>query len=291
MKRPNTHRERDAANFGSFNYTKTGGTALWRDLYRLALGLQWRWFFAGLFAAELTINLIFACLYSLQPGSVTNARPGAFIDRFFFSVETLATVGYGVMSPATLYAHIVSTAEILVGMTFTAVATGLIFIRFSKPRPRILFADYAVIGQSDGMPTLTIRIANGHPSALTEARAYLLFLKVMRDERGAVLRRLIDLKLERTFLPFFPLTWNLIHRIDAESPLAGLTTTDLQTMQARLVVTLSAHDPAIAADIRAAKNYAYNTIRVGHRYQDAVTTDETGHITADLSRLSFIETE
>ncbi len=253
--------------------------------------MHWRWFFGGLFATDIAINLFFAFLYSLRPGSVANARPGEFVDLFFFSVETLGTVGYGVMAPATLYGHIVSTAEILTGMTFTAVATGLIFIRFSKPRPKILFADNAVIGRFDGQPTLTIRIANGHPTALNDARASLLLLKLEKDERGAPLRRLLDLKLERTVLPFFPLTWNLMHRIGPDSPLAGMTAEDFQKTNTRLVLVLRAHDAAISADIRATKNYMPQDIRLGHRYLDAVTTDDTGHVFADLARLSLIEAE
>ena len=118
-------------------------------------------FFGLLLGVELTINLLFAGLYALAPGSIANARPGSLSDAFFFSIETLATVGYGVMAPGTLYGHVVSSVEILCGMTLTAVFTGLIFVRFSRPKANILFADRPVVTTHNGKPALMLRIGNG----------------------------------------------------------------------------------------------------------------------------------
>jgi inward rectifier potassium channel len=290
MKLDRIHRERDAVTFGALSYTKHGVAAgNWRDLYRLALALNWKQFFCGLFAAEMLINLAFATLYSLYPGCISNSHTTSFIDLFFFSIETLATVSFGIMAPANLYGHIVSGFEIMTGMTFTAVVTGLIFIRFSKPRPRLMFAAFVVIGPIDGQETLSVRIANGHRTALSETHAALTLLWRMHDERGAVLRRLIDIKLERTVLPFFPLTWNLLHRITPDSPFYGITREALQEADAKLILTIHAHDPAIAADVRATHAYIAETILLHHRYQDAVTIDETGYTTADLTKLSLVE--
>ncbi len=135
-----------------------------------------------------------------------NARPGSFGDLYFFSIETLATVGYGEFTPANYYGHVIASVEILTGLTFTAVVTGLIFIRFSKPKPKLLFSDYAVIDHNGGEETLTIRIANGHMTALSDVRATLMLLWLERDVDGSVLRRIIDVTLERAVMPFFPLT-------------------------------------------------------------------------------------
>ena len=289
-RRERSRHERDAVTFGALRFTKQGlKTTPWRDLHRLALALSWGQFFAGLFAAEIAVNLFFATLYALQPGCIASARPGFFSDLFFFSVETMATVGYGEFTPATFYGHAVSSLEIMTGLTFTAVVTGLIFIRFSKPKPKVIFSDFAVIGDIDGQETLTIRIANGHWTALSDARATLMLLLLDRDSRGAVLRRILDVKLERTVLPFFPLTWNLIHRVTADSPFADMTQVSLRTADAKLILSIHAHDPAIASDIRAVHTYSAGTILPDHRFQDAVTIDETGHTTADLTRLSLVE--
>jgi inward rectifier potassium channel len=132
-----------------------------RDPYHLALEMSWKAFAAAFLCAELGINIVFTLLYLANPGCIANARPGVFSDAFFFSIETLATVGYGVMAPATLYGHIISAIEIVCGMVFTAIMTGLLFVRFSKPRPKILFADHAVITTHNNGPALVVRIANG----------------------------------------------------------------------------------------------------------------------------------
>jgi len=125
-----------------------------RDPYHLAVGLTWPQFVAALFALYLSLNVVFATLFWLAPGSVTNARPGSFLDVFFFSIETLATVGYGEMYPATLYGHVVVAIEIVCGFAFTAIVTGLTFVRFSRPRAKLIFATNPVVATYNGKPTL-----------------------------------------------------------------------------------------------------------------------------------------
>src|SRR5260370_22650099 len=159
-----------------------------RDSYHLVIATSWPRFLLMVVAAQIAINVSFALLYLAQPGAIANAHPGSFADAFFFSVETSATVGYGEMYPATLYGHIVCTAEIFVGITFTALATGLLFVRFSRPRARIRYAENAVIASHAGQPTLMIRIANGRRSLLYDAVAHLNLLLSARGENGEVYR-------------------------------------------------------------------------------------------------------
>src|SRR5271168_1164770 len=125
-----------------------------RDPYHVAVTLSWPQFLIALLGLYLTVNVIFASLYSVVPGSITFARPGNFIDAFFFSFETLATVGYGEMYPHGLYGHMVSCAEIISGLAFTAILTGLTFVRFSRPRAKFVFAESPVVAVHDGIPTL-----------------------------------------------------------------------------------------------------------------------------------------
>ncbi len=140
------------------------------DPYRIAVDLTWPEFLTGLISVYVAVISLFAVLYSLVPGSVANARPHVFLDHFFFSLETLATVGYGYMYPATLFGHCVAAVEILTGLAFTAILTGLIFVRFSKPRAKFLFADHPVITMYNGKPTLMLRVGNGRATVLAEAR-------------------------------------------------------------------------------------------------------------------------
>ena len=189
----------------------------WRDPYHLALAMSWPRFAALFLGVNLSLNFFFALLYLAQPGSLVNARPGSLTDAFFFSVETLATVGYGVMAPATLYGHIVATTEIFAGMTFMAIMTGLVFVRFSRPRARIVYAANAVVGHFNGQRTLMIRIGNGRAHAMAEAKAQLSALINEWTTEGQFFRRIYDLRLSRAHIPIFPLTWTLMHPIDAES--------------------------------------------------------------------------
>src|SRR5580658_7295738 len=173
MRKPHMrHRDEAVAiRIGAFEFTKTGAARFdLRDPYHLAVTLRWPQFFLALFLLDLLINLAFALLYWTQPGSISNAVP-SFTEAFFFSTETLATVGYGVMAPATLYGHIVSSLEILCGLTFAALVTGLIFVRFSRPRAKFRFAENAVLTTCGGKPTLMVRIGNGRLTVLADARA------------------------------------------------------------------------------------------------------------------------
>ena len=176
------------------------------DPYHLALSITWPQFFAGLIVVYLAINFFFALLYFLVPGSVVNLPAGSLVDAFFFSIETLATVGYGNMAPVTLYAHIVSAIEIFVGMVLTATMTGLVFVRFSRPKAKLIFASRAVVTRNHGEVQLMIRIGNGRLHALNDAQARITTLVSGTTANGQPLRRLADVELMRSEMPFFPMT-------------------------------------------------------------------------------------
>jgi inward rectifier potassium channel len=288
--RPKLRHDTLPMRVGAFEFTKTGVSRYdFRDPYHLAVTLTWPRFFLALFAADLIINTIFALLYLIEPGSVANTRPGSFTDMFFFSMETLATVGYGVAAPVTLYAHIVASAEILCGLTFTALVTGVIFVRFSKPKGKILFADKAVVTVYNGRPTLMVRVCNGRLTLLGNASAHIT--AVLREEspEGHSFRRVHELKLERNRLTVFPLTWTLIHEIDEHSPLFGITSSFLAENNLWLVAFIEAHDHALGVVVNNMQDYGNDAILFGTRYQDVVTVDAEGRTNLDLTRLSAVE--
>jgi inward rectifier potassium channel len=220
---------------------------------------------------------------------VVNTRPGSFSDVFFFSIETLATVGYGVMAPATLYGHIVSAAEIVTGTAFTAIVTGLLFVRFSRPKSRFLFADDAVITTRNGQPTLMLRMANGRLSIMTGANARMFVLLGEHTAEGAFFRRIHDLRLVQSYLPVLVMPWTLLHIIDHSSPLHGLDPEKLAATEARFILTVEARDQVLAALVQDIKIYPAARIRFGMRFAEAVTLDEMGTATADLTRISVLE--
>ena len=275
---------------GAFELRKSGVSRYdLKDPYHILVTATWRAFLAGLVIAYGLINVVFALLYLAAPGSVSNMRPGSFLDAFFFSVETLATVGYGVMAPATVYGHTVASTEIICGMAFTALATGLLFVRFSRPRARILYADSAVITVRNGVPTLMVRIANGRMTVLTDARAKLSALMREVTLEGAVYRRPRDLVLDRPHLPIFALTWTLMHPIDDASPLYGLDAEEMKSESVRLFLAVHAHDTALNADVQDMKDWGPEAVLFKTRYQDAVSFDDQGRTFADLTRISLVE--
>ena len=259
--------------------------------YRLALTMSWPAFAAAALTLLLAINLMFAGLYLAQSGSVVNLPPGDVLGAFFFSLETLATVGYGVMSPATTYGHVVASAETVVGMAFMAIFTGLLFVRFSKPHSPVLFAKNAVVTTHNGQPTLMIRIANGRLTMLANVHTRLGALLQETTTEGQSYRRVSDLKLLRDFNPVFPLTAVLMHVIDDESPLAGFGPQQIIEHDVRLFLTIEAWDVALASSIQDIESYDCEHIIFGMRYVDAISRDEMGRTIADISRLSQLEPE
>jgi hypothetical protein len=159
---------------GSYEFRKKGISRFdLRDPYHLAVALTWPQFLAALLTLYLSVNFVFAVLYWAVPGSVANVRPHSLADTFFFSIETLATVGYGEMYPATLYGRVVAATEIVCGIAFTAILTGLTFVRFSRPRAKLVFAANPVVAMHNGKPTLMVRIGNGRAAVLTDGAAKL----------------------------------------------------------------------------------------------------------------------
>jgi inward rectifier potassium channel len=276
-------------NFGHFEVTKIGTPRFSRhDAYHRILSLTWLQFFGGAVAVYLCVNLLFATAYWLGNHAINNAN--GFPDCFFFSVETLATVGYGVMSPATLYGHCIATTEIISGLLSMAVITSLVFARFSKPTARILFSKVAVIAPYDGIPTLMLRVANQRNSYILEASASVVLIRDEETKDGHSLTRFYDLKLERPRSPMFALSWQIMHRIDGSSPLHGMTAQAMKDGDMRLAVALSGVDEVFAANITARHVYAHEDIVFGSRFRDIFEDGEhPRHAYIDLSRFHDIE--
>jgi inward rectifier potassium channel len=275
---------------GAFEVIKKGATRYdLRNPYYFAIALSWPQFALLFIGAEVVINVVFALLYLAQPGAINNARPGAFADVFFFSLETLATVGYGTMSPATFYGHALSAIEIICGVAFTAIMTGLTFVRFSRPHAKILYADTAVIATFNGRPTLMVRIGNGRASVLSEAAVQLGLLVGERTQEGQYFRRVHELELVRPRIPLFALTWTLLHVIDERSPLHGRDLERLADADIRLFLGVEAYDLTLGANVRDMHDYPAAKIVYGMRYVDAVSFDAEGRTLADLDMISEIE--
>nr|WP_311529708.1 ion channel [uncultured Ralstonia sp.] len=260
----------------------------WRDIYHHALEVNWPTFFALLATMFLTLNAVFAGLYSLGDASIANQSPPGFAGAFFFSVETLATVGYGDMHPQTLYAHVIATLEIFIGMSGIAMATGLVFARFSRPRAKIMFAQNAVVRPLNGKMTLMVRAANARQNVIAEATARLRLMQDERTPEGYLIYKIRDLKLERSEHPIFLLGWVMMHVIDETSPLHNATAESLAAGDALLLLTIEGADETAAQTVQARYSWRHDEIRWGHRYVDLIH-EEDGVTTVDYVNFHKIE--
>ena len=288
--RARAREEAARVRLGSFEFEKEGISHFdLRDPYHIAVSLTWPQFLAALLGLYLIVNIFFATLYWLVPGSVGSARPNSFADTFFFSVDTLATVGYGEMYPATLYGHVVATIEIVCGLAFTAILTGLTFVRFSRPRARLVFAANPVVAMHNGKPTLMVRIGNGRSSVLMDGTAKLNVFFLDTTAEGRLIRHAQELRLERAHMPVFTIFWTLMHVLDERSPLHGYDSARAIKTDARVFATLEARDPTLATVVHDVRYYAPQDIRFGMRYADTVSFGRDGTPVADLRRIGALE--
>jgi inward rectifier potassium channel len=262
----------------------------WRDVYRWLLGLTWPHFAAFVASVYVVLNLLFAAIYSLDPDSIAGLTTSHwFLDCFFFSVQTLATVGYGHMYPQTLYGHVVSTIEIMIGIFLFAVMTGLIFVRFSRPIARVVFSRSIVIAPLNGRPTLMVRVGNENQHSMVEAEFRIVF---SRDEplvEGGDFRYFYQLKLHFDRLTIFPAALTLRHTIDEKSPLFGATPESLAAGRALFFVSVVGIDPVIAAAVQAQRDYTWRDIRFGERFVEIYTEHGGGRLTVDYGRIHETE--
>ncbi|KAF2990339.1 ion channel [Methylocystis sp. MJC1] len=257
--------------------------SFWLDLHHRAVTARWPTFFAAAAAVFVLFNLAFTGLYLLGDDPIANARPGSFIDYFFFSVETFATVGYGDMHPRTYYGHALAAAGAFIGVCALAVTTGLVFTRFARPRARILFARTPVLANFNGAPTLMIRFANQRHNMILDANAELWLLRLESSAEGALYRRFHRLALTRDESPIFSLSWTIMHVVDAASPLHGLSSDDLAESEASLILIFEGQDETSSQTLRARMTYPLCEVAVGKEYVDILGADESGAAIIDYA--------
>lgn len=259
----------------------------WHDIDRFFLTCSWPAFLAGLGVLFLAAHSVFALAYLVDSGGIANARPGSFSDAFFFSIETMATVGQATMIPKSLYSHIVSTVEIVTGVLGFSVATALIVARFSRPIPCVLFSRVAVVHSFNGVPALMIRVASKHNRLVLEAAVQMKLLLDGATLEGDRLLPFHDLKVAQDHTPVLVLSWTVIHVIDESSPLFGRTSASLG--DCTMIVTLSGLDERTLQSVHAHKVYHASDIRWGAQFADPFRTAPDGRRRLDFRRFHEID--
>ena len=254
-----------------------------RDLYHRSMSVSWPAFFGSAAVIFVVLNAVFAFLFYLGDQPIANVSADLSLSLFYFSIETLATVGYGDMHPQTNYGHLIATIEIFTGMSFLAVMTGLIFARFSRPKARFVFAKYAVVALHQDKQTLMIRVANARHNTISQATARLWLLRAERTKERQQLRRFYELTLDRDEHPMFALSWTLFHVIDETSPLFGATEDEFADSDGVLILNVGGVDDSSAQRLYARHIYAHSDIRWQHRYVDIASVSAAGRLLLDYT--------
>ena len=278
---------------GTFTVRRKGlGVFRSLSVYHWLLTMSWTRYLLLLICFYFLINTVFAFAYFLCgpesfQGVVESASHGWAIDAFFFSVQTVATIGYGRINPVSLTANVLVTVESLVGMLGLALGTGILFARFSRPSARILFSHNAIVAPYRGITAFEFRIANERSNQLIEVNVTLT-LSRFETENSRRARRFHLLPLERKSVTFFPLNWTIVHPIDESSPLYGITQQELHESDAEFLVLITAIDETFSQTVHARSSYKPNEVIWGAKFSNMFHTSD-GMLTVNLQRIHDVE--
>ena len=261
------------------------------DLYHRLMRAPWSVFVGAFAAAYLLINLIFAGLYAIDLAGIQNAKAGSFSDAFMFSVQTMATIGYGHLAPSSTYINVIVVLEAMTALLSLSLWSGLAFARFSRPTSRVMFSKVAVVTRDQTVPTLMFRVANGRGNRIVDATISVTLLRDEVSPEGTQWRRQINLALVRDRSPVFVLSWTVMHRLDESSPLQGAFADPAQPEPVELIISLTGIDDTFAQSIHAMHGYGPDDIHVGKRFADMSSRDDTGRPVLDFRRFDEIVAE
>ncbi len=254
--------------------------------------ISWPRFLSFVTAAYLVVNAVFAGVFlALGPDALHATERslglGQFGLAFFFSVQTLTTVGYGSVYPAGVAANIVAGLEAAVGLMGFALATGLLFARFSRPSSRLVFSDTMVVAPAaDGRgSSLQFRIANRRSNVLMEVEARIMLSTVERGPTGDMKRNFQTLPLEVPQINFLALTWTVVHAITPDSPLHGKSHDDLQSLQAEVMILIKGFDDSFSQVVHTRYSYRWDEIQWSARFAPAFTTAPEGHMILHVGKV------
>ena len=288
-------RQRFLNRDGTFN-VRRDGLGFWQSLsaYNYLLSLSWPKFLGCVALAYIATNTIFAMLYVTAGAHAltafgNEAAPLRFATAFFFSVQTLATIGYGSVAPANFIANILVTVESLVGLLGFAMVGGFVFARFAHPTAEIMFSDNAIVAPYRGMNGLMFRVVNKKSNQIVDLEAKVLLSR--RKQGGTADREFIPLKLERDRVAFFPLAWTVVHPIDKDSPLFGEKESTFRRCDAELLILINGFDETFSQTVHTRSSYKGDEMVWGAKFRSMFNPPgENGEISVDIRRLSEYDT-
>ncbi|HUL45148.1 MAG TPA: ion channel [Bacteroidota bacterium] len=280
---------------GSFNVIRRG-LSFFRsqNTYHALITMSWSKFFFLIVAGYFATNAFFALCYLLcgadaLQGFQTLSPENRLLEDFFFSIQTIATIGYGGVSPATVSANLVVSVESLVGLLGFALVTGLLFARFSRPSAQIIYSQHAIVAPYRGATAFEFRIANERSNELIELACTVTMSRIEQDRQGNPIRKFYPLTLERDRVVFFPLHWVVVHPIDGNSPLNNETEDSLRESDAEFLILVTGTDETFSQTVHSRSSYKYHEVRWGWKFSDMFLSSDNQKVGIDLRKIHDIE--
>lgn len=279
---------------GTFNVTKKGAGIKGFSLYYWLINLKWPWLLIYGIVGYFIVNLLFACGYyfggpeQLSGGGTNLSDSEFFLHCFYFSTQTLTTVGYGFISPVKEYSSALAAFEAMLGLLGFAFATSIIYGRFSKAKAKIIFSDTMVISPYRGIKGLKFRIANPRKSQIIELKARVIY-SFLEEENGANKRRYLPLDLEIDFINMFPLPWTIVHPLDDKSPMKNKAKSDLIREQTEFIIILKGYDDTFNQYVHQIHSYRANEVMFDHDFEPMFDAGFEKSTTVQLDKISDIK--
>ena len=271
---------------GSTFYVIGDERALLRDAYHIFLRLRWSASIGLIAAGFAAANLVFAALYYVV-GGVAGAD-GSFFDALSFSIQTLATIGYGAMYPQSRAATVIMAVQAVASVVLTALATGLVFSKFARPATRVAFSRHAVITQHEGQRTLIFRASNRRSNVIVEATIHVVAVFTTTTAEGKLFYKAVDLPMVRDRQVGMTRGWTVMHVIDERSPLHEASADKLKQLEMELYIALTGIDDITMQTVHAIHKYTDDQLRVDHHFEDTLITLDNGEFVVDMTRFDAV---
>jgi len=280
---------------GTFNVQRSGRHKwLQISLAHALITMPWRYFIPLVVGFYVVLNLIFAITYYIIGmdqfmGTVIHSSWDSFIEAFFFSAQTITTVGYGRMNPVGLFANTIASLEALLGLLIFAIVTGLMYGRFARPIARLMFSENALIAPYKDGKGLMFRLANSKTNDLADVEALVILSLVIYEGQNFV-RKYYTLDLERKIVNALALSWTVVHPINEESPIFGMTPEMMEEYEAEILVTIKGFDTTFSQIVIGRTSYHHKSLVWDARFKTVFHRSENGKETVlQLDKLNDFE--